>query len=99
VVLPPFGTLFLVALVIYHFLYKSGYLFFKKVANGIIITKRLSKVSVIDKAVGNRRNSKIDINVIGKLKIEEDNHEFDDDEIALIKKDVPEILEAQDGLE
>lgn len=71
---------------------------FKKVANGVIVTKRLSKVSVIDKAVGNRRNSKIDISAMQKLKIEEDIPEFEDDEIEIVKKDVPEIGDVQNEL-
>jgi len=63
---------------------------FKKVANGIIITNRLSKSAVNSKALVNRRISKIDFNAVQKVKADEDSTDFDDDEIAIVKREIHE---------
>ena len=67
----------------------------KKVALGIIITNRLSKVTVNTNAVGNRSPSRINIKCIEQLQTDKDdeNQDDNDDEIKIIKKEVNETIE------
>ena len=64
---------------------------FKKIANGVIIARRLSKAAVNSKAFVNRGNNKIDISAVQKVKLDEDSTDFDDDEIAIVQREIPDI--------